>query len=255
MGRDVAEAARGAVEAADSVSTDRPLRADAVRNRGLLIHAAAAAFAARRRRGAPRGHRPRRRRRHRHPLPALPHARLTRRGGVPPRGRRPRREGRRAPRHPPARPGARGVDAALRPPRRHQAGHALGAQADAAAPTPRSSPQTKGRATAAATKLLEAGVAAGTVRADVTGADLLRAVGGICMSTDQERARRPIASWACCSTGCATGPPPRPSGRAADCRRQACDGMISRPCRIRLSSVSSSISSPSTSPRRRAPRT
>ena len=47
--------------------------------------------------------------------------------------------------------------------------------------------ETKGRATAAATKLLDAGVAAGTVRPDVTGADLLRAVGGICMSTDQER--------------------------------------------------------------------
>jgi hypothetical protein len=46
---------------------------------------------------------------------------------------------------------------------------------------------TKGRAQAAATKLLQAGVAAGTVRADVDGADLLRAVGGICMSTDQER--------------------------------------------------------------------
>jgi len=48
--------------------------------------------------------------------------------------------------------------------------------------------ESKGRATAAAAKLLEAGVAAGTVRADVEGADLLRAVGGICMSTDQERA-------------------------------------------------------------------
>jgi AcrR family transcriptional regulator len=47
--------------------------------------------------------------------------------------------------------------------------------------------ETKGRATAAATKLLEAGVAAGTVRADVHGGDLLRAVGGICMSTDEER--------------------------------------------------------------------
>jgi AcrR family transcriptional regulator len=47
--------------------------------------------------------------------------------------------------------------------------------------------ETKGRANAAATKLLEAGVAAGTVRADVDGGDLLRAVGGICMSTDQER--------------------------------------------------------------------
>ncbi len=47
--------------------------------------------------------------------------------------------------------------------------------------------ETRGRAKAAATKLLDAGVAAGTVRSDVDGADLLRAVGGICMSTDQER--------------------------------------------------------------------
>jgi hypothetical protein len=47
--------------------------------------------------------------------------------------------------------------------------------------------QTRGRATGAATKLLEAGVAAGTVRGDIDGADLIRAVGGICMSTDQER--------------------------------------------------------------------
>lgn len=45
---------------------------------------------------------------------------------------------------------------------------------------------TKERATAAATRLLEAGVAAGTVRADVDGGDLLRAVGGVCMSTDQD---------------------------------------------------------------------
>ena len=52
---------------------------------------------------------------------------------------------------------------------------------------PNFSDQTRGRATAAATKLLEAGVAAGTIRADVNGGDLLRAVGGICMSTDQER--------------------------------------------------------------------
>jgi len=47
--------------------------------------------------------------------------------------------------------------------------------------------ETKGRATAAASKLLDAGVAAGTVRADVDGGDLLRAIGGICMSTDRER--------------------------------------------------------------------
>jgi AcrR family transcriptional regulator len=49
------------------------------------------------------------------------------------------------------------------------------------------SAETRGRANAAATKLLDAGVAAGTIRADVDAADLLRAVGGICMSTDQER--------------------------------------------------------------------
>jgi AcrR family transcriptional regulator len=47
--------------------------------------------------------------------------------------------------------------------------------------------QTRGRAQAAASKLLAAGVVAGTVRDDIDGADLLRAVGGICMSTDQER--------------------------------------------------------------------
>jgi AcrR family transcriptional regulator len=47
VGRDVAAAERGAIEPADSVSTDRPLRADAVRNRQLLLAAAAAAFAAR----------------------------------------------------------------------------------------------------------------------------------------------------------------------------------------------------------------
>jgi AcrR family transcriptional regulator len=47
--------------------------------------------------------------------------------------------------------------------------------------------QSRARAAAAATKLLAAGAAAGTVRGDIQGADLLRAVGGICMSTDQER--------------------------------------------------------------------
>ncbi len=45
--------------------------------------------------------------------------------------------------------------------------------------------ETKGRATAAATKLLNAGVAAGTIRADVDGGDLIRAIGGVCMSTEQ----------------------------------------------------------------------
>jgi AcrR family transcriptional regulator len=47
--------------------------------------------------------------------------------------------------------------------------------------------ETKGRATAAATRLLAAGVAAGSVRSDIDGGDLLRAIGGVCMSTDQDR--------------------------------------------------------------------
>jgi hypothetical protein len=47
--------------------------------------------------------------------------------------------------------------------------------------------QSRVRAVAVATKLLDAGAAAGTVRADIQGADLLRAVGGICMPTDPER--------------------------------------------------------------------
>jgi AcrR family transcriptional regulator len=45
--------------------------------------------------------------------------------------------------------------------------------------------ETRGRAVAAASRLLAAGVAAGTVRSDVDGGDLLRAVGGICMSNEQ----------------------------------------------------------------------
>ena len=49
------------------------------------------------------------------------------------------------------------------------------------------SADTRGRAIDAASRLLAAGVAAGTVRNDIQGADLVRAVGGICMSTDQER--------------------------------------------------------------------
>lgn len=46
--------------------------------------------------------------------------------------------------------------------------------------------QSRARAVAAATQLLQAGAAAGTIRGDVDGSDLLRAVGGICMSTDQD---------------------------------------------------------------------
>ena len=45
---------------------------------------------------------------------------------------------------------------------------------------------TRGRAVECAQRLLAAGVAAGTVRADVDGADVVRAVSGICMSTDQD---------------------------------------------------------------------
>jgi AcrR family transcriptional regulator len=52
--------------------------------------------------------------------------------------------------------------------------------------------QTRGRASGAATKLLEAGTAAGTVRDDVNGEDLVRAVSGICMSTDQERSEASV---------------------------------------------------------------
>ena len=48
---------------------------------------------------------------------------------------------------------------------------------------------TKARTAECASRLLAAGVAAGTVRDDLEGADLIRAVGGICMSTDQETTR------------------------------------------------------------------
>lgn len=46
------------------------------------------------------------------------------------------------------------------------------------------SAQTRGRVVESASKLLAAGTADGTIRSDVTGGDLLRAVGGICMSTE-----------------------------------------------------------------------
>ena len=186
MGRDVAEAARGAIEPADSVSTDRPLRADAVRNRELLITAAVAAFAAR---GA-----------------EVPLEDIARDAGVGIGTLY---------RHFPTR------DSLVEAVYRHEV-DVLVESADQLLAT-RSPDQaleewmqlfvrhvatkrgmlsvlkpmlhsdaaffaeTKGRATAAASKLLAAGVAAGTVRPDIDGADLLRAVGGICMSTDQER--------------------------------------------------------------------
>ncbi len=50
---------------------------------------------------------------------------------------------------------------------------------------PKFSGETKGLVMAAATKILAAGVAAGSVRPDVDGGDLLRAVTGVCMSADE----------------------------------------------------------------------
>ncbi|HEX6537943.1 MAG TPA: helix-turn-helix domain-containing protein [Candidatus Dormibacteraeota bacterium] len=47
----------------------------------------------------------------------------------------------------------------------------------------------KNRARECASRLLAAGAAAGTVRDDIDGADLVRAVSGICLATDQEAAR------------------------------------------------------------------
>jgi AcrR family transcriptional regulator len=188
VGRDVAEAARGAVEPADSVSTDRPLRADAVRNRGLLITAAAAAFAARgaevplediaRDAGVGIGtlyrHFPTRESLveavYRHEVDILCERADQLLATLPPD--QALEEWMQLFVHHVAT--KRGMLSVLRP--------MLSSNATFFA-------ETKGRATAAATNLLEAGVAAGTVRADVTGADLLRAVGGICMSTDQERSQ------------------------------------------------------------------
>jgi AcrR family transcriptional regulator len=186
VGRDVAAAERGAVEPADSVSTDRPLRADAVRNRELLLAAAAAAFAAR---GAD-----------------VPLEDIARDAGVgigtlyrhfPTRDPLVQAVYRREvdvlcesadqllETLPPDRALAewmqlfvrhvatkRGMLSVLKP--------MMSADATFFA-------QTRGRAVTAATKLLDAGVAAGTIRSDIRGDDLLRAVGGVCMSTDQER--------------------------------------------------------------------
>jgi AcrR family transcriptional regulator len=175
-----------AAEPVDSVSADRPLRADAVRNRELLISAAAAAFAAH---GA-----------------EAPLEDIARQAGVGIGTLY---------RHFPTR------DSLVEAVYRHEV-DVLVASADdlletlppdqaleewmqlfvrhvatkrgmlsVLKPMLSSNPSffadTKGRATGAATKLLEAGVAAGTVRGDLDGADLLRAVGGICMSTEQER--------------------------------------------------------------------
>ncbi len=184
--REVVAAGPGAGEAAGTLSPDRPLRADAVRNRELLIRAAAAAFSAH---GA-----------------EVPLEEITRRAGVGIGTLY---------RHFPTR------DSLVEAVYRHEV-DVLGESADelldalppdqalqkwmqlfvrhvatkrgmlsVLKPMLSSNPslfgETRDHATAAATKLLKAGVAAGTVRADVDGGDLLRAVGGICMSTDQER--------------------------------------------------------------------
>jgi AcrR family transcriptional regulator len=174
------------MEPDDSVATDRPQRADAVRNRDLLLSAAADAFAAR---GAD-----------------VPLEDIARSAGVGIGTLY---------RHFPTR------DALVEAVYRHEV-DVLCERADELLETtapdlalaewmrlfvrhvatkkgmlsalkpllssnPSFSDQTRGRATAAASKLLAAGVAAGTVRGDIDGADLIRAVGGICMSTDQER--------------------------------------------------------------------
>jgi AcrR family transcriptional regulator len=174
------------MEPADLVSTDRPLRADAARNRHLLIDAAAAAFSAR---GADV------------PLEDIAHDAGV---GIGTLYRHfPTRDllvqavyqhevdtlcenaDRLLETLPPDQALAewlqlfvrhvatkRGMLSVLKPMLSTNAGF---------------SERTRGRATAAASKLLDAGVAAGTVRSDIKGDDLLRAVGGICMSTDQER--------------------------------------------------------------------
>jgi AcrR family transcriptional regulator len=186
VGRDVAAAERGAIEPANSVSTDRPLRADAVRNRQLLLTAAGAAFAARgadvplediaRDAGVGIGtlyrHFPTRdllvQAVYRHEVDVLCESADQLLETLPP-DQALAEWMQLFVRHVATK---RGMLSVLKP--------MMSADATFFA-------QTRGRAVAAATKLLDAGVAAGTVRSDIKGDDLLRAVGGICMSTDQER--------------------------------------------------------------------
>jgi len=163
VGSDVAAAEPGAREPADSLSTDRPLRADAVRNRELLITAAGAVFSAH---GADV------------PLEDIAHKAGVGIGTLY--------------RHFPTRDSL--VEAVYRHEVdvlfvRHVATKRgmLSALKPMLSSNPAFFAETKERATAAATRLLAAGVAAGSVRADITGGDLLRAVGGVCMSTDQDR--------------------------------------------------------------------
>ncbi len=186
MRREVAAADPETVDSAEALSTDRPLRADAVRNRELLLAAATAAFTAR---GAD-----------------VPLEDIARDAGVGIGTLY---------RHFPTR------DALVEAIYRHEI-DLLCEQADRLLDTlpPEQAldewmqlfvrhvatkrgmlsvlkplmtangsffQQTRGRAVASADKLLAAGVAAGSIRSDVQGDDLLRAVGGICMSTDQEK--------------------------------------------------------------------
>ena len=186
VGSDVAATVPGAPEPADSLATERPLRADAVRNRELLITAAGAVFSAN---GA-----------------EVPLEDIARKAGVGIGTLY---------RHFPTRDSL--VEAVYRhevdvlcesadqllatlPPDqaleewmqlfvRHVATKRgmLSVLKPMLSSNPAFFAETKERATAAATRLLAAGVAAGSVRADVDGGDLLRAVGGVCMSTDQDR--------------------------------------------------------------------
>lgn len=187
VGRHVAAAEPGAVEPAGSASTDRPLRADAVRNHELLLAAAAAAFAARgadvplediaRNAGVGVGtlyrHFPTRdvlvQAVYRHEVDVLCESADRLLETLPP-------------------------DQALAAWMQLFVRHVATKRGMLSVLKPMMSTdaafyqQSRGRAVAAATKLLDAGVAAGTVRSDIRGDDLLRAVGGICMTTDQERA-------------------------------------------------------------------
>jgi AcrR family transcriptional regulator len=186
VAHDIAVGPSGAVDAADTATGDRRPRADALRNRDLLITAAAAAFAARGAdvsledvaRGAGVGigtlyrHFPTRdalvEAVYRHEIDVLCE-----------------RADQLLETMPPDQALAEWMQLFVR----HVATKRgmLSVLKPLLSTNPNFSDQTRGRATEAASKLLDAGVAAGTVRADVDGGDLLRAVGGICMTTDQER--------------------------------------------------------------------
>ena len=186
MRREVAAADPVAVEAAEPPSPGRPLRADAVRNRELLITAAAAAFSA-----------------HGAEVPLEDIARQADVGIGTLYRHFPTRDSlveavyrhevdilvERADQLVDTLPPDQALEEWMQLFVRHVATKRgmLSVLKPMLSSNPSFFAETKGRATAAATKLLEAGVAAGRVRADVDGADLLRAIGGICLSTDQER--------------------------------------------------------------------